>query len=276
MKKAAQRINRFVQRAREIVRSHDKGCAACGNCGFRGAPVHGKALWPELVRQWELTSQWETWFDQREGNHCAWCGVSVRSSQLAATIVQTANQQSGSAARNLHNLFKDTHTHSMQIAEINSAGDLHKSLARCPGLRYSEYGSKSAKVPSEDLTRLSYADASFDLVITSDTIEHVPDIHLALREIYRVLRPGAAHVFTTPVIWDRPTRQRAVIRNGELVHLMAPSYHGGAQDNKTDFLVFYEFGADFPDVCHEAGFELDMVRDNSNPALVTFIARKPV
>ena len=51
---------------------------------------------------------------------------------------------------------------------------------------------------SEDLTRLTYSDASFDLVLTSETLEHVPDLEAALREIRRVLVPGGRHIFTIP------------------------------------------------------------------------------
>jgi SAM-dependent methyltransferase len=275
MKKIFKRLARTVRRAREIAGSRIKGGFACGTCGFRGAPLHRKVLWPELVTQWALTPQWEKWFDEREGSRCAWCGSSLRSGQLARAIVQTVNRQAGTSARYLRELFNDPRARALSIAEINSAGNLHKHLARCPALRYSEYGSQTPNLPSEDLTRLSYADSSFDLAITSDTLEHVPNIDAALREIHRVIRPGTAHVFSTPVVWDRPTRQRAALRDGQVVHLLAPSYHGAPQDSKSDFLVFYEFGADFPDRCRAAGFELDLIRDDSNPALVTFIARKP-
>ena len=42
---------------------------------------------------------------------------------------------------------------------------------------------------SEDLTRLTYPDNSFDLILTSETLEHVPDLNAALCEIHRVLCP---------------------------------------------------------------------------------------
>jgi len=38
---------------------------------------------------------------------------------------------------------------------------------------------------NEDICRLTYADASFDLVLSSDTLEHVPDFRAALRETRR-------------------------------------------------------------------------------------------
>ena len=122
---------------------------------------------------------------------------------------------------------------------------------------------------------LSYPDAGFDLVITSDTLEHVPDIDRALRETLRVLRPGGTHLFTVPVVWDRATRQRARLEGGVLTHLLPPSHHGAAAEGKSDFLVFYEFGADLVDRCRSAGFEIELLRHEDNPAVVTFVARKP-
>jgi SAM-dependent methyltransferase len=269
------RLRRAARRAGEIRRSRASGNTRCGTCGFVGEPLHKPALWPELVAQWELTPQWADWMAAREGSQCAWCGSSLRASGLASAIVAAVNTRHGTEATRLRSLFDDPRARALAIAEINSAGNLHRHLARCPGLRYSEFGSNYPDVPSEDLTALSYADASFDLVVTSDTLEHVPDIDRALRETLRVLKPGGAHVFTTPVVWDRPTRVRARIENGAVVHLLPPSHHGAPKHNADDFLVFYEFGADFTRRCEAAGFELELRRDATNPALVTFIARRP-
>lgn len=41
-----------------------------------------------------------------------------------------------------------------------------------------------------DLTKLPFADGSFDVVHTNQTLVHVPDSAAALREMYRVCRPG--------------------------------------------------------------------------------------
>ena len=212
--------------------------------------------------------------NQREGSRCAWCGSSLRSGRLAGAIVVAVNEDAGTSATHLSALFRDRRARALAIAEINSAGNLHRYLARCRGLRHSEFGSLTPGVPSEDLMALSYPDGCFDLVVTSDTLEHVPDIPTALREIHRVLKPGAAHVFTVPVIADRPTRQRAFVKDGMLTHLLPPSYHGSPQQGQSDFLVFHEFGADFEAICIEAGFDMTLLRDAENPALVTFIGRR--
>ena len=230
-------------------------------------------MWPELVAQWSLSPQWVRWMDEREGSRCAWCWASLRSGVLAAAIVAEVNRRHGSQARTLRSLFRDPRARHLAVAEINSAGNLHPALAQCPGLRYSEFGRRKSDIEFQDLMALSYADASFDLVVTSDTLEHVPDVDRALAEIRRVLRPGGAHVFTTPMLTDRPTRQRARIEQGQLVHLLPPSHHGGP--DALDFLVFHEFGADFCDRVAAAGFELELSQDASNPALVAFTARRP-
>ena len=267
------RLARGGRRAREIAASRLEGGPPCGTCGFRGRPLERDVLWPELVRAWELTPQWTRWMNEREGHRCAWCGSTLRSAGLASAIVDAVNAAAGTHATHLAALFRDARARALAIAEINSAGNLHRYLARCPGLRHSEYGSST--LPSEDLMALTYADASFDLVVTSDTLEHVPDVQAALGEIRRVLKPGGTHVFSVPVVADRPTRRRAVLgADGGLQHLLPPSYHGAPKDDKHDFLVFHEFGADFEDLCVDAGFDLRALRDARNPALVTYLARR--
>lgn len=49
-----------------------------------------------------------------------------------------------------------------------------------------------------DAQNLPFADDSFDLVISCETIEHVPDAPKALREMRRVSRPGGKLFLTTP------------------------------------------------------------------------------
>jgi SAM-dependent methyltransferase len=53
-------------------------------------------------------------------------------------------------------------------------------------------------VSVSDITRLPFHDASFDVVICSEVLEHIPDHHQAVREIIRVLKPGKSLVVSVP------------------------------------------------------------------------------
>lgn len=49
-----------------------------------------------------------------------------------------------------------------------------------------------------DAQSLPFASESFDIIVSCETIEHVPDVRSALREMWRVARPGAKLFLTTP------------------------------------------------------------------------------
>jgi SAM-dependent methyltransferase len=91
----------------------------------------------------------------------------------------------------------------------------------------------------EDITRLTFDDSSVDLIVSSEVLEHVPDLELAFRETERVLRPGGSHVFTVP---PRPkTIRRAELVDGKVVHNAPPDYHADPSDPR-GILAFWDFG----------------------------------
>ena len=94
-----------------------------------------------------------------------------------------------------------------------------------------------------DLGSQPFADASFDLVVTQDVLEHLPQPLPALREIERTLRPGGRHLFTVPRHHEQPTRARAEWHDGTLHRLLPDEFHRDPTDPKGS-LVVTDWGKD--------------------------------
>jgi hypothetical protein len=60
-----------------------------------------------------------------------------------------------------------------------------------------------------DLTDLPFPDASFDWILSSHVLEHVPDDGAAIAELARVLRPGGRAILMVPFDPEGPTREGA-------------------------------------------------------------------
>jgi len=50
-----------------------------------------------------------------------------------------------------------------------------------------------------DITNITLPDNSFDVIICNHVLEHVPDDHKAMSELYRVLKPGGWAILQTPM-----------------------------------------------------------------------------
>lgn len=111
---------------------------------------------------------------------------------------------------------------------------------------------EGADAVHQDLEAQTFEDASFDLVITQDVMEHVFHPDLAFREIARTLRPGGWHIFTTPLVRKMaPTERRAELRDGSIHHLQPPSYHDNPVDEEGS-LVTFDWGYDISEAVFEA------------------------
>jgi len=56
----------------------------------------------------------------------------------------------------------------------------------------------AADTTREDISRLSFGDRTFGVVIANHVLEHVADDRAAMKEIFRVLVPGGVAVLQTP------------------------------------------------------------------------------
>jgi SAM-dependent methyltransferase len=176
-------------------------------------------LWPALVEEWELSPAEADYIDRQQGYHCSSCGANLRSMALARAILDHAGFTGTLSA------FVSSGRAGLRVLEINKAGQLTQFLGQLPGHKLVEF-------PEVDMQALPFEDGSFDLIVHSDTLEHVPDPVKGLQECRRVSAPSGATCFTIPIVVGRLTRDR---------HDLAPSYHGAGDEPN---LVRTEYGAD--------------------------------
>lgn len=101
-----------------------------------------------------------------------------------------------------------------------------------------------------DITRVPLPDASYDVVIANHVLEHIPDDRQAMRELFRLLKPGGSAVLSVPI---NATRQQTY----ENAAVTAPAQrhaHFSAEDHRR------YYGLDFSDRLAEAGFRTSAFR----------------
>ncbi|MBE9237532.1 class I SAM-dependent methyltransferase [Anabaena aphanizomenioides LEGE 00250] len=106
---------------------------------------------------------------------------------------------------------------------------------------------------SEDLERQTFASGVFDIVVTQDVFEHLFDPCAAAREIMRTLKPGGAHIFTTPLTrkWETSQR-RARKKYGAITHMLPPVFHVDPFNRGEGALVTIDWGYDIADILDRA------------------------
>lgn len=222
-------------------------CPVCGGTGLQDRRV----LWPALVAEWQLAPEEHDYVDRQQGTHCPGCGANLRSMALARAILRAAG-----AKGLLQDFVESSAAAGLRLIEINDAGSLGPTLARLPGRRFGAY-------PELDMHDMPFPDGSFDLVVHSDTLEHVEQPVRALAECRRVLAPGGALCFTIPVIVGRLSRGRAGL---------PPSYHGNPETDAVDWAVQTEFGADMWTYAMRAGFRRIEIFAEEYPAALAMTA----
>ena len=95
----------------------------------------------------------------------------------------------------------------------------------------------------EDLLCTSFADDTFDLVISAEVLEHVPDALAAEKELMRILKPGGIYCFTVPFLPAAEHDQilADVDEHGKVRHFAEPQFHGDPLRPQEGILVYRIF-----------------------------------
>jgi predicted SAM-dependent methyltransferase len=146
------------------------------------------------------------------------------------------------------NLFKDQ----LSVLHFSPEKGLSAVFSAQKNLRYatSWYEPDRTADFHLDLTRLALPDESWDVLIAYHILEHITEDRKAMREMYRVLKPGGWAVVQVPVreepdTFEDPTVVTAKERNEKF--------------GQSDHVRFYGW-KDFADRLTEAGFEVKIER----------------
>ncbi len=124
-----------------------------------------------------------------------------------------------------------------------------------------------------DITDTKLPDATYDVVMANHVLEHIPDDRAAMREVFRVLKPGGVALLTTPINATR----RETYEDPAIVGETARWAHFSAHDH-----VRY-YGLDFAERLAGVGFVVETFRvspeDEVKYGLLRdewiYVARKP-
>jgi SAM-dependent methyltransferase len=97
-----------------------------------------------------------------------------------------------------------------------------------------------------DITDMDLPDGSFDLILCSHVLEHVPDDRAAMAELRRVLAPGGLALVLTPYRADQPTYEDPSVTS-PIDRMVA----FGQQDHVRIY------GTDLPDRLRDADFDVE-------------------
>jgi predicted SAM-dependent methyltransferase len=157
-----------------------KLCYACNRRIGRFLPYRGG--WknvPPLIRALDVIGS------DVENFSCPRCGAHDRERHLLMYFDRAGMWKRIEGAGVLH--FAPERTLAARIAKARPARYVKADLFPA-----------AADTTREDISRLSFADRSFGVVIANHVLEHVADDRAAMKEIFRVLEPGGLAVLQTP------------------------------------------------------------------------------
>jgi len=102
-------------------------------------------------------------------------------------------------------------------------------------------GRSNVTLEQGDITKLRFPDNSFDKIVCTEVLEHIDDDKTAIKELYRVLKPGGVIAITVPnknypLLWDPLNKVRESLGLGHFSPMSG--FWGGiwAKDHKRLYL----------------------------------------
>ncbi len=99
----------------------------------------------------------------------------------------------------------DILTRKSTILHVAPEKSLFNRFVSLPNIKYVPVDkfTKGYSYPKEtinmDITNMSFSDNTFDFILCSHVLEHIPDDRKAMQELYRVMKPGGMGILQVPI-----------------------------------------------------------------------------
>ena len=174
--------------------------------------------------------------DQRDDAECAHCGSLERHRFVWLFLQEKTNLFDGEPKKMLH------------IAPERCFEPRFKKHLRNDYLT-ADLFSLQAMVRM-DITDIQYPDQSFDVILCSHVLEHVPDDKKAMREFFRVLKNNGWAILLVPITKDKTFEDASIIEPEERFKAFGQKDHVRA------------YGPDYVDRLRDSGFTVEIFQAN--------------
>ncbi|WP_121251060.1 class I SAM-dependent methyltransferase [Nocardioides ferulae] len=232
-------------------RHHRRTVARCNLCGHQG-PLHYEL--PDLA-----TFRHHHIEPLRETLRCRGCGAKMRDRVLAAALLEALAER-GVHAETIDELA-DRLPEGLRILDTDAHSRIARRLRHHPGVVRSLFlpGRDNGEMLDDermlnvDLERMPFPDRSFDIVITSEVMEHVRYADVAHREIARCLTDSGSYLFTVPYDPALEHTWRLIDPVTDLPLVLPMHIHGDPMIRGEGIKSYRVFGRDLVDDLAAAG-----------------------
>ena len=180
----------------------------------------------------------------RESLRCAECKTTSRNRSIASGLLRAVREWSGQAPGSIAELRWLSPNLKFRVFDAQGSFYTAEYAYPIPDL-LSQSGRFEVEILGDrNITRLSFAEDTFDVVITSDLMERIENDTAAHSEIRRVLKPGGVYLFT------------ASHSRTDQANILPPS---GRRDAHGRYRIY---GKELDDALTALGFSVEYSRDN--------------
>lgn len=205
----------------------------CPDCGVRLRSFKAHGLENNVISEWEIVGAM-----RQDSAKCPFCDTNERT-----RLVYVYLRQEGGVKATDH-VLHIAPEYLIQKFFLNEASVQHYF----PGDKFDQ-GYSYGHCFYLDATDLPFRNNYFDWIICNHVLEHIPDLQSALKELWRVLKPGGRAILQVPISFKlEQTLQRADTDTPE----KREQWYGQHDHVRL-------FGKDYPEILKSYGFQVNVI-----------------